>query len=76
MAALTYQGTINKRRQVSVVASTDDAIGAGDACIVVDSTKTKSQIMEAIRGIIKRINRDGLKKSTPAGYGTSGTTLE
>lgn len=76
MAALTYQGTINKRRQVSVVASTDDAIGSASAAVIIDSTATKDQVWEAIRGILRRIRRDGLKASTPADYGTSGTTLE
>lgn len=76
MAALTYVGTLTKRRLVSVVASTDDAIGSGTAAVVVDNTKTKADIMEALRGIMRRIRRDGLAASTPADYATSGTTLE
>lgn len=76
MAALTYQGTINKRREVSVVASTDDAIGSAAAAIIIDSTATKDAIWKAIEGIERRIRRDGLGASTPADFATSGTTLE
>lgn len=76
MAALTYQGTMTARRNVSVVASTTDGIGAATACVVFDNTKNKDDLLQALEGIRRRISRDFGKRSKPSGVPTSGTTIE
>lgn len=78
MAALTYQAVRvgNGSAAHTVTASTDDGIGLAVAAVVIDDTKTKPEIMEALRAIMRRINRDGVKSNLPSEYPVSGSTVE
>ncbi len=76
MAALTYQVTPNNDRSHDVVKSTDDAISSATAALVVDSTATKTEVMDALRAGIRAVSRDFGKVSAPADITASGTTVE
>lgn len=76
MAALTYQAVRATIGGHTVTASTDDAIGSAIAAVVIDDTKTKDEVMQALKAIMNRIRRDGLKSNLPSEFAVSGATVE
>ena len=76
MAALTLVGTITPSRQVTVTYSTDDAIGAGVAALVIDNTAGSFDVEKVIAGLVRSFHRQSSKYSSVAGIPTTGTTAE
>ena len=76
MAALTLVGTITPSRQVTVTYSTDDAIGAGVAALIIDNTAGSFDVEKVIAGLVRSYHRQSSKASSVGGIATTGTTLE
>ena len=76
MAALTFQSTPNNDRTHDVVKSTDDAIGTSTAAIILDSTATKIDCMDALRAAVRAVSRNFGKVSATADVATTGTDVE
>ena len=76
MAALTLVGTITPSRQVTVTYSTDDAIGAGVAALVIDNTAGSFDVEKVIAGLVRSYHRQSSKASSVGGIATTGSTLE
>ena len=76
MAKLTMQAVANNDRTHTVTKSTDDAIGSAVAAIIFDDTKTKIDIMDGLRALMRAVSREFGKTSLPSEVPTSGTSLE
>ena len=76
MAALTFQAAVNTDRTHTVTRSTADAIGSAEAALVIDSTATKIEVMDAVRALLRHLNRQMGKVDSPADIATSGSDLE
>lgn len=76
MAALTFQSTPNTDRSHDVAKSTADAIGSAKAAIILDSTATKIEVLDALRAALRAVSREFGKVNSTADVPTSGTTVE
>lgn len=79
MAALTMQATVDAGgdRSVTVVKSTDDAIGSATAALIFDNTLAdRYEVMKAAEALLRALRREFSKVSTPAGVPTTGSSVE
>lgn len=76
MAVLQYGATVNAKRNVTVTASTDDALGAYTAAILIDNTANFFTVVQALAGALRRFHRDKSKNSKVSTIATSGATTE
>jgi len=76
MAALTFQAVLNNDNTHTITRSTDDAIGSATAAIIIDDTATKIDVMDAVRALLRQLNRQNAKNTEPSEIPTSGTDVE
>lgn len=76
MAALTFNAAVQADNTHIVTKSTDDAIGSDAAAVIVDSTKSKIEVMAALQAAMRAVGREFAKVNSVADVPTSGTSTE
>ena len=76
MAALTFQAARANDNTHTVTRSTDDAIGSAAAALIMDNTLTKLEVRDAVNALVRHLNRQDTKNSSPADIATSGSDVE
>lgn len=76
MAALTLQAVISANGQVTVTRSTDDAIGAATAALIIDNTASWHSVDKAVAALKRHLSRMHNSDSKPSAIATSGSSVE
>ena len=76
MAALTFRAVLNEDNTHTVTRSTGDGISTATAALIVDSTATKIDVMNAVWALFRHMNRQNAKTSAPSSIATTGSDLE
>jgi hypothetical protein len=87
MAYLNYQATRNANNSHSVAAAAyvipqpndeapQDPIGSAAVAVVIDATKSKIEIMDALRAITHRLIYEGDQATEASNFSTTATTVE
>lgn len=76
MAVLQYGGVLTTKRNVTVTASTDDALGSYVAAILIDNTANHFDVVQVLEATLRRYRRDKGKNSKVSTIATSGATTE
>ena len=76
MAVITYVATIGSGRKVTVTRGTGDALGAGVAALLFDSTAGEFDVTKCIEALERAFDLERSKASKISSVSSSGTSLE
>ena len=76
MAVGTYVGVIGSGRKVTVTRGSGDALGAGQAAILFDTTADEFDVIKALRACIRAFDRARSKVAKISSISVTGTSLD